>query len=59
MLPREGDEFVGIPLSEPDASHAIGLVASDRDPLPPVVQAPLNIARRLEIAATIDRLSTG
>jgi DNA-binding transcriptional LysR family regulator len=53
LLP--GDGLVGIPLTEPDASHQIGLVASDRDPLPPVAHALLNVARRLDVASTIDR----
>lgn len=33
------NEFVAIPLVEPDASHAVEIVASDRDPLPPVTRA--------------------
>jgi DNA-binding transcriptional LysR family regulator len=56
VLLAEKDGLTAIPLTEPDASHLIGLVASDRDPLPPVAHALLNVARRLEIAATIDRL---
>jgi DNA-binding transcriptional LysR family regulator len=35
LLPIEADGLVGIPLTQPEASHLIGLVASDRDPLPP------------------------
>jgi DNA-binding transcriptional LysR family regulator len=53
-LPRESDRLVGIPLTEPNASHLIGLVASDRDPLPPVAHALLAVARRLDLASTID-----
>ena len=44
-----------IPLVEPEASHLIGLVASDRDPLPPVAQAVLDLARGLDIGKPIDR----
>jgi hypothetical protein len=44
-----------IPLVEPEASHVIGLVASDRDPLPPVARALLDLARRLDIGKVIDR----
>jgi hypothetical protein len=51
LLPNDG--LVGIPLTEPDASHLIGLVASDRDPLPPVAHALLNVAARLDIASTM------
>jgi hypothetical protein len=54
--------LTGIPLIEPDASHLIGLVASDRDPLAPVAHALLDLARRLGIGNAIDcqvgRLST-
>jgi DNA-binding transcriptional LysR family regulator len=56
LLLAERDELAAIPLTEPDASHLIGLVASDRDPLPPVAHALLNVARRLDIPATIDGL---
>ena len=59
LLLAERDGLAAIPLIEPDASHLIGLVASDRDPLPPVAHALLNIARHLEIAATIDGLIAG
>jgi len=47
--------LTAIPLVEPDASHLIGLVASDRDPLPPVARALLDIARRLDIESAVDR----
>ena len=55
LLPREPDGLIGIPLVEPKATHLIGLVVSDRDPLRPVAQALVNVARRLEIESTIDR----
>jgi DNA-binding transcriptional LysR family regulator len=55
LLPREPDGLIGIPLVEPEATQLIGLVVSDRDPLPPVAQALLKVARRLEIESTIDR----
>jgi DNA-binding transcriptional LysR family regulator len=59
LLLAERDGLVAIPLTEPDASHLIGLVASDRDPLTPVAHALLNVARQLDIAATIDGLIAG
>lgn len=52
------DGWSAIPLVEPDASHLIGLVASDRDPLPPVAHALLQLARRLDIGSALD-LQTG
>jgi DNA-binding transcriptional LysR family regulator len=54
LLLTERDGLTGIPLTEPDASHLIGLVASDRDPLPPVAHALLEVARRLDIGSTTD-----
>lgn len=47
--------LTAIPLTEPDASHVIGLVVSDRDPLPPVAHALLRLARQLDMASAIDR----
>jgi DNA-binding transcriptional LysR family regulator len=59
LLLAERDGLAAIPLTEPDASHLIGVVASDRDPLPPVAHALLNVARDLDIAATIEDLVVG
>ena len=49
------DGLVAIPLTGPDATHLIGLVASDRDPLPPVAHALLDVARTLDLQAVINR----
>lgn len=48
------DGLTAIPLIEPDVSHVIGLVASDRDPLPPVANELLRLARTLDISRAID-----
>ena len=56
LLLAERDGLAAIPLGEPNASHLIGIVTSDRDPLPPVAHALLNVARDLDIAATIKNL---
>jgi DNA-binding transcriptional LysR family regulator len=50
--------LTGIPLIEPNASHQIGLVASDRDPLTPLARALVDVARKLNIAGAIDRKIT-
>lgn len=50
----EVEGLVALPLIEPDASHAVGLVASDRDPLPPVARAFLDLAKQKEIREQID-----
>lgn len=36
-------------LVEPDATHAVGLVASDRNPLPPVARAFLDLAKEMNL----------
>jgi DNA-binding transcriptional LysR family regulator len=56
LLLAARDGLQAVPLIEPDASHLIGLVASDRDPLPPVAQALLSLASRLDLAALINGL---
>jgi DNA-binding transcriptional LysR family regulator len=55
LLLAEMDGLTAVPLIEPCASHLIGLVASDRDPLPPVARALLDAARGINVAALIDR----
>jgi len=62
LLLADRDDLTAIPLIDPDACHLIGLVASDRDPLPPVAQALLSLASCLDLATLIDGLispSTG
>jgi DNA-binding transcriptional LysR family regulator len=49
------DEFAAIPLVEPEASHAVGLVASERDPLPPVTRAFLDFANMANLKREIGR----
>jgi DNA-binding transcriptional LysR family regulator len=42
-----------IPLSEPDASHAVGLVVSDREPPQPMARALLRAVREIDLAAVL------
>jgi DNA-binding transcriptional LysR family regulator len=51
----EMEGVIAIPLSEPNASHAVGLVASDRDPLAPVARAFLDIAKQTNLNREIER----
>jgi hypothetical protein len=51
----EMDGHVALALMEPDASHAVGLVASDRDPLPPVARAFIDIAKEVDLKRQIAR----
>ena len=42
-----GKDLVRVPLKSPRKSHAIGLIAADRDPQTPVMAALLDAARRM------------
>jgi DNA-binding transcriptional LysR family regulator len=51
----ETEGMVPLSLIEPETSHAVGLVASDRDPLPPVARAFLDLVKQFELHLAIDR----
>jgi DNA-binding transcriptional LysR family regulator len=57
FLPLIGnvEELVALALVDPDATHAVGLVASDRDPLPPIARAFLDQAKQINLSEEIDR----
>ncbi|WP_181708137.1 LysR family transcriptional regulator [Chthonobacter rhizosphaerae] len=42
-----GSDLVAVPLTEPDIEHAVGLVAIDRSPMPPLVTIALEMALAL------------
>jgi DNA-binding transcriptional LysR family regulator len=44
-----------IPLVEPQATHLLGLVVRDLDPLPPLTQALFTHAKELDLASEIER----
>jgi len=44
-----------VPLVEPEASQAVGLVVSEREPLSPLSQALLDVAREADIGARLER----
>jgi DNA-binding transcriptional LysR family regulator len=48
------DGLIPLALVEPDASHTVGLVASDRDPLAPTVRAFLDAAKRIDLGKDVD-----
>jgi len=50
---REG--LLALPLVDPIGKHAVGLVASSRDPLTPMTRELLNVARQFDLAAAIER----
>ncbi|MBB6147424.1 DNA-binding transcriptional LysR family regulator [Silvibacterium bohemicum] len=49
------DGLVALALVEPDAAHVVGLVASDRDPLPPVARAFLDLAKQVNLNEEMKR----
>lgn len=53
------EDIVALPLTAPDTSHAVGLVVSDREPLPPVARALLDLARTLDLQQSLDSTATG
>ena len=54
----ETEGMVALPLVGPEASHAVGLVASDRDPLPPVARAFLDVAKQFDLSHEIEKRLT-
>jgi DNA-binding transcriptional LysR family regulator len=55
QLLGEMDGVSVLTLVEPDARHAVGLVASDRDPLPPVARAFFDVAKQFDLNHEIAR----
>jgi DNA-binding transcriptional LysR family regulator len=58
LLLGEIEGLLCIPLVEPEATHLLGLVATDRDPLPPLTRALLTLAEELDLPAQIERRIT-
>ena len=54
----EIDGMAALALVEPNASHAVGLAASDRDPLRPVARAFLDTAKHVDLNLEIARKLT-
>lgn len=49
-----GTDLRALPLDQPSASHAVGLVASSRDPLSPLARAFLAEAGLVDVAAVLE-----
>jgi DNA-binding transcriptional LysR family regulator len=49
-------ELRAIPLIEPESVHTVGLVVSERDPLPPLARALLKSARQADVSMALERL---
>ena len=54
--PRDASpgSFNAVPLVEPEASQSVGLVVSERDPLPPLARALLKSARENELSSALE-----
>lgn len=48
-------ELCAIPLVEPDAKQAVGLVVSERDPLPPLGRALVEVAHQCDLSGQLER----
>ncbi|HXY31518.1 MAG TPA: LysR family transcriptional regulator [Gemmatimonadaceae bacterium] len=44
-----------IPLVDPTDSHALGLIVPDRDPLPPITRALVEIAQQTDVSGALER----
>jgi DNA-binding transcriptional LysR family regulator len=55
LMLGQPEQLVAVPLVEPVGSHAVGLVASSRDPLTPMTQAFIAFAQEVQLAADIER----
>ena len=54
----EIEEVRAIPLVEPEARHTVGIIAPERDPLPPVARALLEMVESHKLASVIE-MATG
>jgi DNA-binding transcriptional LysR family regulator len=54
LLQRQSDVIV-LPLIEPDASHVLGMVVSDREPVSPLVRELLSVAGQFDLPSQIKR----
>jgi DNA-binding transcriptional LysR family regulator len=53
LLFRRQEGVIALPLVDPDASHVLGLVVPDREPIPPLPRELLEVAKSLDITAKI------
>jgi hypothetical protein len=54
LLPQHSD-VIALPLVAPDASHEIGLVAADREPLPPLTRELFAVANQADLPTQIEK----
>ncbi len=54
LLPQQSD-VIALPLVEPDASHVLGLVAADREPVAPLTRELFTVANQIDLSTQIDK----
>jgi DNA-binding transcriptional LysR family regulator len=54
LLQRQSD-VIALPLIEPDASHVLGMVISDRDPVSPLARELLSVASQFDMPSQIEQ----
>lgn len=59
LAPQDADlaGLNAVPLVEPEASHSVGLVVSEREPLAPLARALLASARQIELPGTLGEIA--
>jgi DNA-binding transcriptional LysR family regulator len=55
LLLRQQSDVIALPLMEPTASHVVGLVASDREPVAPLARELFAVANQLDMSAQIEQ----
>jgi hypothetical protein len=55
LLLGHPENLLALPLVQPEGAHAVGLVASVRDPLTPMTQALIAFAEKVDLAAEINQ----
>jgi DNA-binding transcriptional LysR family regulator len=54
LLQRQSD-VIALPLIEPDASHVLGMVVSDREPVAPLARELLGVAGQFDLPSQIEQ----
>jgi len=52
------EDMHALPLADPEATHTVGLIAPDQDPMPPLAIAFSQITRTLDVDAELDKHPT-
>ena len=55
LLPGQPTDIIALPLTEPEASHDIGLVIRDSEPVPPLAREFAAIAHKFDLSSAIER----